>query len=517
MLERCTFGALLLVCATASAQYPTGGTDHWAAFLVNGYGDDTRRILITAAAPAFGEVTMPQLGFSADFEAQPGEVTVIQIPNGTMNPVWGHGGEGIHITSDARVSVQLESAQDFTSDVSQLIPTDRMGTSYMVNCYAGMPGMAGYYGSEFVVVAEADSTQVEIIPSATTSDGHPPGAPFIEWLNAGETWIGRAAAESADLTGSVVRGGPENAPDKVFAVFAGTMCANTPSTCVACDHYYEQQLPVVAWSTRYVVPPVDGLTSYSLRVLAQEDVTLVSIDDAPPVQLNAGQWQELNGLAEGVCIMATKPVAVNRYMEGYQCAGMGDPSQIGIMPLVSPITHAVFSAPEHGQIEQHSITITAAVNDIDDVSLDGLPIVQPVNAYPACVELGYLTVPIASGVHELSCPDGCQAQVQGFGIGQSYAFALMQGTPGAQDIETALPGTMAVAEAITFDATNSTLNWTGNAGPFHVTVRDMLGHVVFTARTTGASGVRLPALSAAMYVTTAQGLAGAVSSRFVMP
>lgn len=517
MFQRYSVVALLLTSTITFAQHPTGGTDHWAAFLVNAYGDDARRVLITSAGPAAGEVSMPLLGFSEVFDVQPGEVTVVQLPNGVQNPAWGAGEEGIHITSDARVSVQLESVRSFTSDVSQLLPADRTGTSYVVNCYAGMPGVAGLYGSEFVVVAQADSTQVEIIPSAAMSDGHPAGSAFTVWLNAGGTWMGRSAADGGDLTGTVVRGGPENAPEKNFSVYAGAMCAATPSNCAACDHYFEQQLPVAEWSLAYLAPAVDGITSYSVRVLAQEDGTWVGIDGQAPVQLDAGQWQELNGLASGVCITANKPIAVNRYMEGYQCANVGDPSQIGLMPMSSPITQATFSAPDQDQVEQHSITITAAMSDFGDVALDAVPLVQIPTAYAACSDRGYVTVPIGPGAHELSCPSGCQAQVQGLGTGQSYAFSLMQGAIAEQIAATGLVEAGEGSPSLIFDHVNRLLSWPGNVNPFQVDLRDLAGRLVYTARVSGSAGIRLPVLPAGVYVAMAQGQAGSVSGKFMVP
>lgn len=517
MFQRYSVVALLLTSTITFAQHPTGGTDHWAAFLVNAYGDDARRVLITAAGPASGEVIMPLLGFSEGFDVHPGEVTVVQLPNGVQNPVWGAGEEGIHITSDARVSVQLESVRSFTSDVSQLLPADRTGNSYVVNCYAGMPGVAGLYGSEFVVVAQADSTQVEIIPSAAMSDGHAAGSAFTVWLNAGGTWMGRSAAEGGDLTGTVVRGGPENAPEKNFSVYAGAMCAATPSNCAACDHYFEQQLPVAEWSLAYLAPAVDGLTSYSVRVLAQEDGTWVEIDGQAPVQLDAGQWHELNGLAAGVCITATKPVAVNRYMEGYQCASMGDPSQIGLMPVSSPITQATFSAPDQDQIEQHSITITAAMSDFGDVSLDGVPLVQLPTAYAECSDRGYVTVPIGAGAHELSCPSGCQAQVQGLATGQSYAFSLMQGAIAQQIAATGLEEEGEESPSLIFDHVSRRLIWPASVSPFQVELRDLSGRLVYTARASGTTGIRLPSLPPGLYVALAQGPTGSASGKFMVP
>jgi hypothetical protein len=253
-----------------------------------------------------------------------------------------------------------------------------------------------------------------------------------------------------------------------------------------------------------------------VRILAKEDDTWVSINGGTPIGIDAGEWHELNGVGEALCISSTKPVAVNRYMEGMLCAGAGDPSQLGLMPLNSPIDHATFYATDHIQIEAHSITITTPLAGAGSISLDGIPLAASITPYPACADLGYVTVPIVAGAHQLVCPQGCQAQVQGFGIGQSYAFGLMPGTSTEQVVETGISSTVAATSVILYDSGSRMLNWPVQLGSAGLEVRDMAGNLVLTARTSGVAGMRLPAMSSGVYMVTVRGASGTTTGRFVV-
>jgi hypothetical protein len=162
----------------------------------------------------------------------------------------------------------LENVGVFSNDASLLLPTNALGTKYIVMSWPHRPGL-GTLASNFAVVGTSlTPTTVTIRVSAKTAAGG-----TVPALNAGDTWTTTLAQYEVlnietldsftDLTGSSVE-----AIDGRVALFGGHVCANAPmSTCKmgmcsydvmgcssdsdcpvigACDHLEEQIQPHAA-------------------------------------------------------------------------------------------------------------------------------------------------------------------------------------------------------------------------------------------------------------------------------
>lgn len=404
----------------------SGGKEFWVGFMQNAYGAQSLRLSIAAPAGAAGTVSMPLSGWSTGFTIAANGQATITIPTTAE-----HAGseavtdKGILVQSDNDITVTAISFQSFTSDGAQVLPTRSLGTSYRAQAYRGLPGFADFYKSELLIVATQPGTEVVITPSVNTSGGHTAGVPFTVNLNAGETYQVQSALASLDLTGTSVIATAQSGPCRPFAVFSGSMCANVPVSCPACDHIYEQMVPTDKWGTAFHTVPFQNINTYTYRILAQQNGTQVSIDGGLPISLNAGQNHEVNAATTAVCITATAPVSVAQHMEGFNCAGLGDPSMIELLPDERRSTNAFWSTMASPQLTGHAISVALPTGNIPQLTIDGVAVNASLfQAYTGCAGWSAAKIPVTAGSHRIAASGGFLAYATGTGTGESYGFSV---------------------------------------------------------------------------------------------
>jgi gliding motility-associated-like protein len=430
-LSRSFLGALVaLVCGgpllAQTGPLPTAGNEFWMGFMQNAYGTQGLRLQIAAQSATTGMVSIPLSGWSTPFSVAANTVITVTIPNTTEHT----GGDavnnkGIHIESSANITVTAVNLQNFSTDGTQVMPVNSLGTSYRVEAYRGLPGFADFYKSELLIVATQDGTEVSITPTVNTSGGHAAGVPYTVNLNAGQSYQVQSALASLDLTGTLVEGTVQSGSCRPFAVFGGSMCANVPVGCSACDHICEQMVPTDKWGTLFHTVPFGTTTQYTYRILAHSSGTQVSIDGAAPFSLSAGQKYEVNGATDAVCITSDVPISVVEFMEGFNCANKGDPSMVELLPDERTSTSVTFTTVASAQVNSHSISVVMVSADIGQLTLDG----SGVNAsffqpYTGCTGYSVGVIPISVGTHTLAAINGFLAYSSGTGVGESYALVI---------------------------------------------------------------------------------------------
>jgi gliding motility-associated-like protein len=422
------FFAVLVLATVAqpSSALPTRGKTFWTTFMQNGFGAQSLKLHVASPIGTTGTVSIPGLGWSQPFTVGANSVAIIDVP--TSAELTGSGtiqNRGVLVQAQDTVNVFMASFQNYTHDLSQVLPVTSLGTTYRVEAHNGLPNFNNLHKSEFAVLAIEDGTQVRITPSALTANGQAAGAPFIINLNAGQAYQVQAATDLLNLTGTLIEATDQSGPCRPFVVIGGSMCGTSPNGCSACDHIFEQCPPVTAWGTRYHTVMAQGATTITYRVLAHSDGTLVTIGGGAPILLNAGQRHEVNGATAPVCIEATQPVSVAQVMEGYSCAGNGDPSLVILSPMERTSRSARFHTSNSAQVTSHSLSIVVPATATGQVQIDGLPVnpalFQP---YANCTDRSHAKVPVAAGYHRITCPAGFQAYAFGIGFGESYASSV---------------------------------------------------------------------------------------------
>lgn len=399
----------------------------------NGYGAQSREIVISAEQATTGTVEAPLQGWSQPFSVAANGTVTVTVPN-TLE----HSGseivedKGIRITASDTINVYAASIQSYTGDGTSVLPLRALSTEYIISAAEGLPGFANFYKSEFVIVATEDGTEVVIVPSVQTAAGRPAGVPFTVQLNAGETYQVHADQAIDNLTGSIVRGNATSGECRPFAVFAGSMCGDIPTGCTACDHVFQQSIPTSNWGTTYYTFPLTGVNDYGYRVIARDANTDVFVDGVFLMNLAAGQWHDVYNVTQAHCITASNPISTTQLMMGYTCGGSGDPSILALNPTDQLITHTQFETLGSNQITARFVAVISDVATTNSILVDGAPIpAASFIPYPSCATHAYATVAIGPGQHSLDAPQGAIAYAYGIGTGESYLFSLGADAPTA--------------------------------------------------------------------------------------
>ncbi len=409
-----------------TAPLATRGKEFWVAYLQNAYGAQSLRLNIASQNATSGTVSMPLTGWSTPFNVSANGLTTVIVPN-TAEHVGSEAiaNKGVLVQSMDSVTVTAISFQSFTTDAAQVLPLQSLGTTYRAEAYRGLPGFTDFYKSELVVVATQDGTQITITPSVNTVGGHPAGVPFNVSLNRGETYQMQGALAALDVTGTSVAGTAQSGPCRPFAVFSGSMCANVPVGCPACDHVFEEMVPTDQWGTSFHTVTFNATTSYTYRILADQAGTQVSVDGGAPILLNAGQRIEVNGATAATCITANLPISVVELMEGFNCAGNGDPSMVELVPDERRSTAATFATIVSPQITAHSLSVLMPTANIAQLAIDGATVNAALfQTYTGCAGWSMAKITLTAGTHRLTASGGFVAYASGTGTGESYAYGI---------------------------------------------------------------------------------------------
>lgn len=388
-------------------------------------------VFITSDQTTTGTIEIPAQGWSQNFNVTANETTTVTVPNALAEHFTSElvENKGVYIATEDTVSVFAINFESFSADATRILPLQTLGSTYRIAAYSG--AFTGEeFGSELLIVATEDETEVEIIPTVNTLGGQNAGEAFTVQLERGQSYQVKSANEGLDLTGTVVRATESSGGCRPFAVFSGSVCANVPENCTSCDHIFEQNLPVPFWGTEYISVPFASTGQYTLRILANEDNTTVSLNGGGPNILAAGEFLEINGITGTRCISASAPVAVVQYMEGVSCAGNGDPTMLLLSSNDQRIDRITFSTVASDVITDHGISVIVPVGDVGSFTVDG-QVVSPsqFQTIPACNDFAFAHINVDEGSYELFAPNGFTAYVYGVGPAESYAYCAGSYTP----------------------------------------------------------------------------------------
>ena len=311
-------------------------------------------------------VQNPRTGYSRTVRVDAGEAASIYIPQeeGNTPPDNQPHSTGLRVISGENISLYASNYQNYTFDITSVLPSGALDTDYMAQTYNGMASDICEVG----VLATEDSTVLTII----TSDGDT--TPFAYTLMAGQAQ--QFSTPSTD-DGFGFSGLRVKSNGKPFAMFQGNRCTYVPSTHGACDHLYEQCLPVARWGRQFVLVPTAG------RTLSGERVRVTSLNDNCTVQydgttttLQGGGTVEYN-LPPGAAktLTASDKVTVCIYLSGGSYGGEpGDPAMVLVPPMEQGVRSATFKAINTDITTHHYANIVVATRYVPYMRIDTLRI-----------------------------------------------------------------------------------------------------------------------------------------------
>lgn len=406
---------------TIQGQVTTRGKDFWLGFSENEPTPGlSLEIYINADEEANVVLSTPLGNFFNTKLVEPGKTTLVILPDELMASATGVEDLGVHITSDKDISIHILNKVISGADATVVIPTQALDTEYYVMAHIKSDTLDNNAReSNLLIVATADDTKVEIIPSVDTFQGWRPGSTNIVTLNAGQTY---QVKSRGDLTGTSVKSIIEaGIVCKKIAVFSGNKSTNVSGCGETKDHLVEQMFPVSTWGDEFLYVPFQDRTSGDIvKILASVDETTVKVDGFPDIKLNAGQYHVFDSLYQVKFIDSDKPIAVGQFSKSQGCDGVpSDPLMIMVSPLQQGIQQVTFnSMPLFNTLTYH-MTVVARRDNLNNIVLDGVDITD---RFQVVGEAAYATIVFERGNHTIQSDAGVIPYVYAFGPGESFGY-----------------------------------------------------------------------------------------------
>ena len=454
------FACLFALPSAFSQDISTQGTEFWVSFMGNGFKTryDTWtglpdftwlriQLIVSAKRDCNCTVTNPNTNYQQSFHVNANSTYLFDnIPwDEAYMELEEYGqimNKGLRITADDTISVYCANIAEVSFDASYILPTPALGNDYIIQTYNQSTSANSFYGSYYtsaflIVATEEGETTVDITPAVNTLDGHTAHNEYSITLRKGEAYQVRSHnnySGSRDLSGTRV-----TARDcKKIAVFNGNNLTMVPDGGNDSDCIFEQAMPLAAWGKKFVVTASLGRQLNDIvKITSAHDNNEIQRNGVTLATLNTGESTtfELRQSDKSCFIEASQSCAVYLYNhskddDSWLDEGTGAPSMVWIAPIEQRINEITFSTfnyvSEHDtDIDDHYVNIIVNAEDIQHVYLDNqlLPSSQfeSVNGTP---EYRFIRKQIDHGAHHLSCVNGFNAHVYGFGRAKGYAYLV---------------------------------------------------------------------------------------------
>jgi hypothetical protein len=278
----------------------TNGRDFWVAFPENYVQEPdaplSLSLCIAGSPETLGAIEIPGLklrGFPKAFVIPGSGVVRIDIPIAAeLKGKDSLEKKGVHIVALNDVAVYATTRMDYTTDTYLALPTECLGTEYLVMSYQNVHDSVPLLnGTQFAVLAITDFTEVTITPRKAVGS-HAANVPYKILLHRGQTYQLRDEAnQPADLTGTLITA------TKPVAVFGSHRCANVQSSNqFFCDTVVEQLMPVAAWGMHFYAAPLATRASDTVRILSSDvknNITVTSSSGTSAFVLERAEWKDI--------------------------------------------------------------------------------------------------------------------------------------------------------------------------------------------------------------------------------
>ena len=348
--------------------------------------------------------------------------------------------QSFHIESDQEISVYATSHARTTTDATLILPTDVLGTQYIVASYNSniLNNTTSRTPSQFVVLATEDSTVVQITPRCKTS--RETTASFPVYLAKGQSYLVQAAftlpEAQSDLSGSQIT---SNKPIAVFSGHQRTLVPYTLDESGSRDMLFEQLPSVDTWGKNAILVPVQQPSNTGtptvndlFRIFAAFDSTAITINGKVVATINKGQYyqSEVTGALKIETSRASMPMYYKK-TSGFGSSGGtlpdGDPFMMFLPPTEQYISECTILCPEvilsgNKEYNQHNITLVVHDNAIDSVTIDQTQVARSQFTDIPNSPYSYTHLTVSPTSHTVRCTRPMGVFVYGFGPAVSYGY-----------------------------------------------------------------------------------------------
>ncbi|MDR1170195.1 MAG: IgGFc-binding protein, partial [Prevotellaceae bacterium] len=425
--------ALCMFAGNGLYAQTTAGTDFWVAF---GQNHDRSmeqlifQIKIVTTNAAKVTLTFTDLDVNKTIYIPAGTTRTINLTPDEKVAVYSTGPEwlkkSLHITSDKPVSVYALNSAQFTSDATNILPTNVWGTDYYHISYTGYTGNVGTppisvdYRDAITIVGTAAGTKATCISRTDT---------ITRDLGAGSTWYIKAN-KNTDLTGWHIT---SNKPIAYFVTHQGAMIPDKANSNP--DNLFQQLAPTTSWGTRFFVPDVGITRQYPLlvRVMASQNGTKITHKGGTvksgSLSLKKGEFVTLSISNTGCFISSNNPVGVCSYLISYEndndtLKSDGGPAMVWIPPVEQSVTSTTVSSFQTFTKEFYAIVVTPeSTRKNTTVTINGKTTSLNEANWTSRAGYSYIRYRMTSdNPHTFSNHAGLTGLVMGLGDSESYYY-----------------------------------------------------------------------------------------------
>ena len=302
-------------------------------------------------------IEAPGVGYYHNGTISPGDEVILNLPSSVEVLSYNDQDMGIYlIASSDKVTVIGQNLDSGTSDSFLALPTIELVDEYV---YYGVSVPRTVVHSELLdssilIVGTENNTMMKL---TTTQSVNVAVGNTVTYLITGREYtfvINRLQTfyigSLEDLSGTRV------VTDKPVSVFSGHRCANVPWNIAYCDHLIEQIPPTALWGKVYYIAPLAGKRSYTIKVLAAYDYTIVNMycgNTMESFSINKGEFvNKTSQINEYCAVYSNKEVLVVQFSHGgFEDSRNGDP----MMTLV-PAANQYLNRFDFSTIRQSGFT-----------------------------------------------------------------------------------------------------------------------------------------------------------------
>ncbi|XP_065902474.1 IgGFc-binding protein-like [Dysidea avara] len=304
--------------------------DYYFSFFRNRDSGQPSIIIITSALqPVNYSVEVSEVGYYTSGNVTSDNEVIINLPTTLITSSHNDQDKGIHLMiSSDRVTVIGQNLRSGTSDTFLCLPITNLCVDEYVYYGISVPfSIRGSYNSSILVVGTEDNTMMKLtvtqpvtISVSNSTVDLTAGIQYSFVINRLQTVL----IESVDdLTGTKI------VTNKLVSVLSGHQCGYVPVMSNSCDHLVEQVPPTTLWDRVYYTAPLATRRSYTIKVLAAYNSTVVDIYcNNTRESYNISEGESVNktlSLQEYCAINSSKEVLVVQFSHGYAHQDIGDP------------------------------------------------------------------------------------------------------------------------------------------------------------------------------------------------
>jgi len=401
------------------------GTDFWTVFpthVPSGGSLATMNVNVTSKNNSRVTVSCGTYTETRDIVANTIEIFEVDRLQSYINDTDGNGvltNRGIHIVVAPGMPKVVAYSHVFAANRSAatlILPKESLGQKYYSMNYT----QSGAGQNYLALVAVEDNTDLILHKTDGTMQA-------INLPNAGDVYE-YISTSREDFTGTFVEVDPVKSLCKRFAAFSGASTITIGPCGGSSDPLLQQLYAVNSWGKNYGIVPFKN-RNYILRVLAQEDNTIVKLNGKVVTTLNKGKYYESPISVDAAIMSADKLISVAQYSLTEGCSSLsgtqlqGDPEMVLLNPIEFNIKNITVFSSNRNLILEKYVNVFMKTTKTATFRLNGAMPALTWTPTPSDPTYSYAQILVMDESLTLTADDGFNAIAYGFGRTESYAYS----------------------------------------------------------------------------------------------